>query len=176
MTDDRPRSAGPGAVRAAVGVGAVGRRPAEPPAAGSRAGRSADPGAVAAPHPGATPVRRGPRRARLVVKRIDPWSVLKLTFVYSLAIYVLMLVAATALYGLLAGMGVFHALTTFFHTIGASSTFISYLHFGRVFLVVLVIGAVNVVLLTALATLGAFLYNLCGDLVGGVELTLTDTD
>jgi Transmembrane domain of unknown function (DUF3566) len=40
----------------------------------------------------------------------------------------------------------------------------------------MLIGAVNVVLFTALATLGAFIYNVCADLVGGVELTLAERD
>ena len=38
------------------------------------------------------------------------------------------------------------------------------------------LGAVNVVLFTALATLGAFIYNVCADLVGGIELTLAERD
>jgi hypothetical protein len=38
------------------------------------------------------------------------------------------------------------------------------------------LGAVIVVLLTALATLGAFIYNVCADLVGGIELTLAEKD
>ena len=40
----------------------------------------------------------------------------------------------------------------------------------------MLIGAVNVVLFTALATLAAFIYNVCADLVGGVELTLAERD
>ena len=40
----------------------------------------------------------------------------------------------------------------------------------------MLIGAVNVVLFTALATLGAFIYNVCADLVGGIELTLAEKD
>ncbi|HWB35011.1 MAG TPA: DUF3566 domain-containing protein, partial [Rugosimonospora sp.] len=39
-----------------------------------------------------------------------------------------------------------------------------------------VIGLVNVVLFTALATLGAFIYNVCADLVGGIEVTLSEKD
>jgi transmembrane protein DUF3566 len=39
-----------------------------------------------------------------------------------------------------------------------------------------VVGAINIVLFTALATVGAFVYNLCSDLVGGIELTLSERD
>ncbi len=38
------------------------------------------------------------------------------------------------------------------------------------------LGLVNVVLFTALATLGAFIYNVCADLVGGIELTLAEKE
>lgn len=117
-----------------------------------------------------------PRRARLTLKKIDPWSVLKVTFVYALALYVVILVAIAVLYGVLAGMGVFHSLNSFLSTVGASGKVSAYLGFGRIFLYALVIGAVNVVLFTALSTLGAFIYNVCGDLVGGLELTLTETE
>ena len=147
------------------GPSATARRPPGSPPRGT---------AVITPAPGTA--RRPTRRARLVLKRIDPWSILRLTFVYSLALYLIILVAVSALYALLAAMGVFHSLDTFFHDVGSTSSASSYFGFGRVFLVALVIGAVNVVLLTALVTLGAFLYNLCVDLVGGVELTLTEAE
>ena len=39
-----------------------------------------------------------------------------------------------------------------------------------------VVGAVNIVLFTALATIGAFVYNICADLVGGIEVTLAERD
>ena len=42
--------------------------------------------------------------------------------------------------------------------------------------VVAVIGAVNIILLTALGTVSTFIYNLCSDLVGGLELTLSERD
>jgi hypothetical protein len=38
----------------------------------------------------------------------------------------------------------------------------------------MVIAVIDVILLTALGTLGAYLYNICASLVGGVQLTLTD--
>ena len=38
------------------------------------------------------------------------------------------------------------------------------------------LGAVNMVLFTALMTLGAFVYNVCADLVGGIELTLSEKE
>jgi hypothetical protein len=47
---------------------------------------------------------------------------------------------------------------------------------GTIFGGAALIGLVNIVLLTAMATAGAFIYNLTTDLVGGVEVTLADRD
>jgi hypothetical protein len=47
---------------------------------------------------------------------------------------------------------------------------------GSIFGGALLIGLVNIVLLTAMATIGAFVYNLSTDIVGGVEVTLADRD
>ena len=49
-----------------------------------------------------------------------------------------------------------------------------YIGFGRVVSLAIVIGVIDVILLTAISTLGAFLYNVCSALVGGLQLTLTD--
>ena len=50
----------------------------------------------------------------------------------------------------------------------------NYVGFGRVVSLSTVVGVVNVVLITALSTIGAFLYNLGAGLVGGLHVTLSD--
>ncbi len=37
-----------------------------------------------------------------------------------------------------------------------------------------IIGVVNIVLFIALSTIGSVVYNLCADLVGGIEVTLSE--
>lgn len=130
-------------------------------------------GAGAAPAPPAN--RPAPRRARIALKRVDPWSVLKVTFIYSLALLVIILVAVTVLYGVLSAMGVFRSIDSFLSTVGASGKVSTYVSLKTVDSYSAIFGLVNVVLFTALSTIGAFLYNLCSELVGGVELTLTET-
>jgi hypothetical protein len=121
---------------------------------------------------------RGPRRARLFVKRIDPWSVMKFSFAVSFVLFFVAIVATSVLYLALDAMGVFNSLNkTIADMLGATggkSTF-------KVTAVGVigtagVLGLVNVVLFTALATLGAFIYNVCADLVGGIEVTLSEKD
>jgi hypothetical protein len=124
----------------------------------------------------AAPVRKGGRRARLTVKRVDPWSTLKFAFIYSLAGVVVLLVAAAVLYLVVDAMGVIDSVRTFLNDVeGGSSGLSKWLGFGRVMTIAVVIGIVNVVLFTAFATLTAFVYNVCTEIVGGIEVTLADT-
>jgi hypothetical protein len=121
--------------------------------------------------------RRGPRKARLVIKHIDPWTVMKLSFVVSVVMLAVCVVAVAIVYGVLGKMGVWTQINTLVNEVApttASTTLHSPVSAGRVVGVAAVIGAINVVLLTALSTLGAAIYNLISDLVGGIEVTLTD--
>lgn len=124
--------------------------------------------------------RKGPRRASLQVKHIDPWSVLKLSLVLSFALFLVWMVAIGVLYLVLDGMGVWERLNTTFTDFVSvndpSSRSAPLIGPGRVFGVAAIVGAVNIVLLTALATIGSFIYNLTSDLVGGVEVMLTERD
>jgi hypothetical protein len=121
-------------------------------------------------------VRRG-RKARLVIKHIDPWTVMKLSFVVSVVMLAVCVVAVAIVYGVLGKMGVWTQINTLVDEVSPTTTS-SALHSpvsaGRVVGIAAVIGAINVVLLTALSTLGAAIYNLISDLVGGIEVTLTD--
>jgi hypothetical protein len=129
---------------------------------------------------GAATRRGNPRQARLALVRVDPWSVLKLSLVLSVALFVVGLVAVMVLYFVLEGMGVPDALNEMVADVTADpeggAAAAEVLTLGRVFALSVVVGAVNVVLMTALATLGAFLYNLCADVVGGVDVTLSERE
>jgi hypothetical protein len=126
---------------------------------------------------------RGPRRARLNLKRIDPWSVMKFSFAVSVVLFIVVVVATSVLYLALDAMGVWGEVNTSLKelvsasggTDGSATGGFQITAWGVIGTSML-IGAVNVVLFTALATLGAFIYNVCADLVGGVELTLAERD
>jgi hypothetical protein len=122
------------------------------------------------------------RRAQLRVERVEPWSVMKFSFLISLVGWVILFVAVAILYVVLSKLGVF---TSIEHTVGlvtsnksnpAGSNASSWFRASRVLGYTMLIGAVNVVLITALATIGAVLYNLVTMLAGGIEVTLKESD
>ena len=122
---------------------------------------------------------RGPRRANLQIKRFDPWSVLKLSLVLGVALFFVWLVAVGILYAVLDGMGVWDNLNNVSDQLlqgDTSDNVEPLISAGRVFGVAAIIGAVNIVLFSALATVGAFIYNVSADLAGGLEVTLAERE
>jgi hypothetical protein len=121
---------------------------------------------------------RGPRRAKLAIASVDPWSVFRFTLVFSVTILIVWLVVAAVLFELLRSMGVLDSLTTMINTTFISSTgdrtVDQLFDFKRLMLWAGGLGVINAILFTALGTLGAFVYNLCARIVGGFEVTLTD--
>jgi hypothetical protein len=122
---------------------------------------------------------RGPRRARLQLRHIDTWSAFKISFVLSVALFFIWMVAIGILYGVLSGLGVFNTLNDLFGQLGSASGSKSSGNLitpGVVLGGAAVIGAINIILMTALCTVGTFIYNMCADLVGGLEVTLSERD
>jgi len=122
---------------------------------------------------------RGPVRASMQIRRIDPWSMLKVSLLLSVALFFVWMIAVAFLYLVLGGMGVWAKLNSnvgdlLNNTSGSSSG--ELVSSGTIFGGAVLIGLVNIVLLTAMATIAAFVYNLTTDLIGGIEVTLADRD
>ncbi|WP_430594030.1 DUF3566 domain-containing protein [Isoptericola sp. QY 916] len=131
---------------------------------------------VGSPMVGAVQPGAGARRVRLSVSRVDPWSIMKLAFLLSVAIGFITVVATMVVWYVLNDMGTFAKIQGFLsETIGPQAVnLMQFIEFDRVVSLSVLIAIVNVVLLTALATIMAILYNITAALVGGVHLTLTD--
>jgi hypothetical protein len=130
-----------------------------------------------APKPAAQ--SRGPRRARLRLTRIDPWSVMKSAFLLAIAFGVVTVVSVAMVWTVLDQAGVWTSINdTVKESIGGPETadfdIENYLGTSRVLGFTMLVAAVDVVLLTAVATLGAFLYNMSAALLGGIEVTLAE--
>ena len=121
------------------------------------------------------------RDAQLVLARVEPWSVMKFSFIVSLVGWVVLFVAIALLYYALRAFGVFHYLEQTVVTVTTSkghtgSNASSWFSASTVLGYTMLVGVINVVLFTALATVGAVMYNLVTHLSGGVEVTLREAD
>jgi hypothetical protein len=173
--------------RPAAPTGAPAQRPAVPgqrPAqgrtpAGQASQRSAQ-GRTVQAQPGL--VKPAPkakvRRARLLVSKVDPWSVLKMAFLLSVALGIVTVVAAIVLWTVLDLTGIFDQVDSLLGTLAGSEgggfELKKVASLGQVASFATIIAVVNVVLLTALSMLSAVLYNISATLVGGIGVTLTD--
>jgi len=124
--------------------------------------------------------RRPPRLASLQLKRVDPWTVLKISLIVSIVMFFVWMIAVGILYYTLGAMDVWSKVNSTFSTltstpdVAAGTT--DLITAGRVFGITAVVGAINIVLFTALATVAAFIYNAAAAMSGGVELTLGERD
>jgi hypothetical protein len=125
---------------------------------------------------------RQPRRARLRLTRIDPWSVMKTSFLLSVAFGVVTFVAIFMVWSVLGAAGVWDSINSAVASIvegdNNSSSFdvTDYVGMSRVLGFTLLVSILDVILITALATLSAFLYNLAAALLGGIEVTLAEDE
>jgi hypothetical protein len=159
--------------------GAVTNRTAPTQRVGSGQSRGAT-GTAAGARTAATAHRKpkGPRRVRLAVARVDPWSVMKMSFLLSVALGIAGVILTAVLWMILSTMNVFTDVEGVLQSLQTTTSdpfsIKDYVGFGRVVSLSIVIGVIDVILMTAIATVMAFLYNICSALVGGVQLTLTD--
>lgn len=125
---------------------------------------------------------KAPRRARLRLTRIDPWSVMKTSFLLSVAFGVVTFVAVFMVWSVLGAAGVWDSINATVASVvegdSNSSDFdvTNYLGMGRVLGFTLLVSIMDVILLTAIATLTAFLYNMGAALLGGIEVTLAEDE
>ena len=120
------------------------------------------------------------RKARLRVTHVDPWSVLKTAFLLAVAIGIVTVVAVAVVWSVLDAAGVWgsidKAVADVVGETGNSFRIEDYLGLSRVLGFTLIVAVVDVVLVTVIATLGAFLYNLAAALLGGVEVVLAEEE
>jgi len=125
--------------------------------------------------------RRSARQAHLTIARVEPWSVMKFSFVVSLVAFVILFVAVSVIYGTLSALGVFTSLQHVVQSVTSSQdsngvNASKWFTASRVLSYTAMLGALNIVLITAMSTIGAVVYNLTSRLIGGVEVTLRETE
>ncbi len=136
----------------------------------------------AAAKPAPRPSTRGQvRKARLRLARLDPWSVMKTAFLLSIAFGIVTWVAVFIVWSAIGAAGVFDNINnTVSEVLGTSSAepfrIENYINTGKVMGFTTLLACADVLILTALATLGSFLYNIAATLLGGLEVTLASED
>ncbi len=150
------------------------RRPASPP---RQPGLQSRPQQASRPLPTNQPTRS----ALLSLQRVEPISVMKFSFLISLVGWVVLFVAVAVLYFSLSKLGVF---TKIEQTVGLvtynkdhpGSNASDWFRASRVLEYTALVCTINAILFTALATVGAALYNLVTSLTGGIEVTLKESE
>lgn len=123
---------------------------------------------------------RRTRKARLRLSRLDPWSVMKTAFLFSIAAGIMLVIAVYAVWVVLSTSQLFESVNEIVKSVvstpGDTTPFRvqEYINTQKVLGVAALIAVVDVVILTALATLGSFLYNLAATMLGGLEITLAE--
>ncbi|GAB3708690.1 DUF3566 domain-containing protein [Mariniluteicoccus flavus] len=123
---------------------------------------------------------RRTRKARLRLAQIDPWSVMKTAFLFSVAAGIVLWVATGTVWAVIGSSGLFESLNSMIGSIiqtpGDDTPFRiqDYIDTNRVMGTAALIAVIDVVIFTALATLAAFLYNLASAMIGGLEVTLAE--
>lgn len=152
--------------------------PPPPPASQStpaRAARSEETTITTAPR-----ATRRTRKARLRLHRIDPWSVMKTSFLFSFAFGIMLVAAVSVLWSVFAGSDTMTYINDFVNSLmageqgGKRFNIHDYLGWQRVVGLTTVLAVIDVVIFTAVATLFAFLYNLSAVIMGGLEVTLAE--
>jgi len=173
-------SAGAAAAGAAAGAGAAYSGATRPSAASPATETSWRPRATVTATKGKN--RKNSRRqAQLTLSRVEPWSVMKFSFVVSVVAFIVLFVAVAVLYMVLSSLGVFESLQ---HTVNnltsaknqAGTNVSSWFSASRILGYTGMLGALNIVLITAISTIGAVIYNLIAQTIGGIEVTLRETD
>jgi len=132
--------------------------------------------------PGQTRPTASPRarRARLRLVHVDPWSVLKTSFLLAVALGIVTVVAVAVVWSVLDAAGVWTSIDQAVGDVvgesGNNFRIEDYLGLSRVLGFTMLVAVVDVVLITVIATLAAFLYNLAAALLGGLEVVLAEEE
>jgi hypothetical protein len=123
---------------------------------------------------------RQTRKARLRVARIDPWSVMKTSLLFGVAGAIMMVVAVFVVFTVIDSTGLYQAVNDLVSTVltnpDSASVFDikTYVNTQRAVGLAALLGVLDVIIITALATVLAFLYNLAANIMGGIEITLAE--
>jgi len=110
------------------------------------------------------------RRVRRIIRRVDPWTMLKVSFIFNVIAALSFVLGSVIFWTVFVNAGVPDKFIDLFETLGITLTVDGALYFR----VVILLSVIWAVLATGLFTLGAVLYNLIADAVGGLEVVVLE--
>ena len=114
------------------------------------------------------------RKTRVMVKRVGPWSVFKFSLLFFFCVMIIVLVALTILYNILSAIGVIDSIAKSVDDLLYEQRGVFHVNGFWLFSRAFAVGLVMVVFWSLVKLLVTFMYNLISDLVGGLEITLTE--
>ena len=119
--------------------------------------------------------RGGPRKVRVVIRKVNPWSVLKVSLVFYFCLMLVIAVGFAILYAVLSAAGILDSLADLLTGVGFGDAQGNFeFDPGYIFRTIFLVGMISTVLWAAFTVFVAFLYNLIADLLGGIEVTLIE--
>jgi hypothetical protein len=110
------------------------------------------------------------RRVRRIIRKIDPWTVLKVSLVLNTIGALVWVLGVWVAWSIAVQRGIPEAFVDVFGRLTIAVSPDGELYFR----VIVILAIIGVIVMTALMTLVAVLYNLISDVVGGVELIMLE--
>jgi len=110
------------------------------------------------------------RRVRRIIRKVDPWTVLKASFIFNAIMGLVFVLGTWVMWSLVLQKGIPERIVDLFDAVTIELTIDGPLYF-RIVVLLAIIGVIG---MTAFMTLAAVVYNLISDLVGGVEVTVLE--
>jgi hypothetical protein len=123
--------------------------------------------------PSSRPPQDGERR-RYEIRRIDVWSVVRITLLFNVAVLVVLVIAAVVIWLVATALGAISGLENFFGSLLSAKNF----HFASLQILegFVLVGLVLVAITTIMTTFAALIYNLFAEWTGGLEMVLVEED
>lgn len=111
-------------------------------------------------------------RRRATFRRVDPWSVLKLSVIFYFCFLLVVMLGLTVFWSVLLSIGILDTITSFLDDLQLTLV----INGSNIARAAFLLGLLNVVLWTGINVFLAFLYNLVADLLGGLRVELASEE